>query len=655
MNQVIQLALVGAAAGVLTALMGSGLLLIYRSSKVINFGHGAVATFGTFTYLQAANEWGWHLVPAIALGVATSAAIGGLFQVIALRHLRTAPPVARLVATLGLFMGLTAAIIPVFRVERPSRIRFFGSDPVTLPFGLYLPFDRVVLIAVTAGCLVILALGYRYSRFGRSTRAGADNQLATSLMGYSPDRIEFLNWVLGSALAGLAGVLLSTISQPDPLSLTHVMIAALAAALVAKFRSFAGLLVVSIAIGAARAVIGLYTTELQNLTGLVGWGSALPLIIIIAAVVLGGKSIERKGAFDEEPLPAAPALAKPWKYAIAALVIGAGVALLAPKSALEPLTLSLIGVVLALSVVVVTGYAGQISLVQAGLAGFGAFAAARLGTDLGLPFPLAVLFGALCTVPLGVAVGLPALRVRGLQLGVVTLGAAIVLDVMFFADRRFTGGESGLKVPPASIGPLDVSGIGEPRRYALVVLVVAILVGLGVAALRSSRLGSQLLACRSNERGAAASGLSVPRLKLLAFGISAFIAGLAGALQAYRSTQISWGGFAFIISIALVSTVYIGGVARIGGAVFAGIAVAGGLLTYVLNFEGTAGHIYNVVAGLGVIFIVIVHPDGFVTIFRDLRAHLFGRRRQADVIDAGPGASSPAVAVGSGEREVIGR
>jgi branched-subunit amino acid ABC-type transport system permease component len=613
MHQTIQLAILGVAAGCLYALMAAGLVLTYRSSKVLNFAHGGIATFGTFAFLHAVNEWAWPTWAGVLFGIAVSMAIGMTFQALVLRPLRHAPPLARVVSTLGLLVALTASIIPVFDVERPRAVRFFGSGLVSLPFGnprFTIPVDRVVVCCITAAILGGLYVVYRSTRFGRATRAAADNELATALLGLSPQRVELTNWALGSGLAAVAGMLLASISQPDPHSFTLVMITALAAALVAGFRSFSVMLVAGMFLGVVQSVLLRYGTNLESWTGLAGWGQALPFIAIITAVVWKGTTVAGKGAFDERSLPKAPVSRHPVRWGAVCAGCGTLWIMFAPQGALNPITVSLIGVVLALSVVVVTGFAGQISLVQMGLAGVGAWITARFAEDIGLPFPLPILAGALIAIPVGVIVGLPALRVRGQQLAIVTLGAAMVLDVMFFNDRELSGADAGLPVPKASLFGLDIDGAGQRRRYAVVCLVITVLVCLGIHALRRSKLGAEMLACRSNERGAAAVGLSVPRTKLAAFAIGACVAAVAGGMQAYRGPNIGWALFTFTASIFLVSIVYIGGISSIGGAIVAGVATKAGVLSYYLHFEGSAARVYEVIGGIAVMAVVVLQPEG---------------------------------------------
>jgi branched-subunit amino acid ABC-type transport system permease component len=650
-QQTIQLAILGVATGCLYALMASGLVLTYRSSRVLNFAHGAVATFGTFTCLHAVNNWEWPILAAVVLGVGTSALIGALFQTLVLRPLRDAPQLARVVATLGLLVALNAAVIPVFQVERPRVIRLFSSRGLEFTVGgstFTVPFDRLMLSCITVLILLALWALYRFTRFGRATRAAADSQLSASLLGFSPNRLELYNWLLGSGMAGLAGILLSGVSQPDALSFTLTMLAALAAVLVARLQSFAVLLVAGIALGVGQGVLAGFTSDLHELSGLTGWSQALPFVLVIAAVVASGRRIALKGTFDEESLPPASVSPHPWRNAVIALVVGLGFIILGPDGIVGPMVVTLVGVILALSVVVITGYAGQVSLVQMGLAGVGAWATARASHDLGFAFPIPLLAGALVAAVAGVLIGLPALRVRGLHLAIVTLGAGIVLDVMFFSDPEISGADRGLLVAPAKLGPIDLSSFDHPQRYAVFVLVATILVGVGVHRLRVSRFGSHMLACRSNERGAASVGLSITRTKILAFAIASMVAGFGGSLWAYTSTRVEWSNFNFTESIFLVSLAYIGGIATIGGATTAGILTRFGLLAFYLHFDGDAQRIYEVVGGLGVMFIVVMHPEGFGAVPRQVFAALSKR-----LVRSRRGRREPEPVTERGDREPV--
>jgi ABC-type branched-subunit amino acid transport system permease subunit len=272
-------------------------------------------------------------------------------------------------------------------------------------------------------------------------------------------------------------------------------------------------------------------------------------------------------------------------------------------------------VCLAFSVVVLTGFVGQVSLAQLSFAGVSAFILVHISNSLGIGFPFSLILASLAAVPLGLLLGLPALRVRGVNLAVVTLAAAFTIDALVFNWTGFTGGLAGLKVPAPTLFGLNL-GIANGKTYPTVIfgvlcLVVVCLVGLLVARLRRAPAGRMMIAVRSNERAAAAAGINVARTKLLAFGLSSFIAGLGGCLLAYSSQDVSPAAFASLNSVTLLAIVYVAGVGRIAGAVVAGIMLgANGLLVTFLNIHLNIGQYQPVVAGILLTLTAIKQPDG---------------------------------------------
>jgi ABC-type branched-subunit amino acid transport system permease subunit len=641
MHANIQLLILGAAAGTLYALLASGLIIVYRSSRVLNFAHGAIATVGTYTYLYLLNDQGWSKIPAVIGGVVGSVAVGVVFDYLFMRKLRTADPLARLVCTLGLLVFIQALIHPVFGNEDPVPAQLFPSETWHLPFGrpnFTIGSDRVILMGITVVISLLLWGLYTFTSFGRQTRAAADSERASQLLGISPLRLELLNWALGSGLAGLAGILLSTLQQPSLTAYTQVLVTAIAVSLVANFRSFGVLVVVGVALGSGSALLLRYSQTLATATGVPGWDQALPLIVIIAAVVLGGRSVVPKGADNRRGLPLARMPKRPLLWAGIAAVIGVAWYLLAPIGVIDPTSASLITAIALMSLVVLTGYCGQISLGQMTLAALGALGAGRVLEHIGLTPPLAVVVGGLAAIPIGFIVGLPAVRVRGVNLAVVSLSVAIVLDATLFSSDKLADAGLGMQFPDPKLFGVDLNGLSQPRVFGIFVLAMTVLIGALVIAVRKSSLGARFLAVRANERGATASGLSVARVKLLSFVIAAFIAGMAGVLFGYRSHQLTWTTFDFFTSITLVSVLYLGGVTSVGGAVLGGLMLAnGGLMSHLFSFSGNAQTVVNVLSGLGVMSIVVMHPEGLAGIPRQVAEHLRGRTK----VTAPPGAAKP--------------
>jgi branched-chain amino acid transport system permease protein len=286
---------------------------------------------------------------------------------------------------------------------------------------------------------------------------------------------------------------------------------------------------------------------------------------------------------------------------------------LMPGSWANPMTTSLIGAIVFLSFVIVVGYVGQISLVQLGFAGVGALAAAKVAALSGFPFPVPLLVGAAAAVPLGLLIGLPALRVRGINLAVITLGAAFTLEQMVFNDPTLTGLDTGLVVSAPTLFGISLNSVTAARAFGLFVLAVFLLAALGVALVRRSPLGMRFLAIRANERGAAAAGISIVRTKLVAFALAGAIAGLAGGLMAYQNLNVSFGEFTTLASITYLSLAYLGGITSVGGALTAGILVVSGGVVSNLFGTGTFSTTWiPVLAGLGTMQIVVTQPEGLV-------------------------------------------
>ena len=280
---------------------------------------------------------------------------------------------------------------------------------------------------------------------------------------------------------------------------------------------------------------------------------------------------------------------------------------------------SLITAVISLSLVVVTGYTGQISLAQLTLAGVSAYILSTFATSWGIPFPLAPLLSSLVAAGVGVVIGIPALRVRGLMLGVVTLTFAAGVEAIWFNNNSLDGGASGLAIPRPSMFGIDLSiGAGKdfPRpAFGIMCLVVLTAVAYGISWLRTSRLGSAMLAVRADERAAAAAGINVVRVKLIGFAIAAFIAGLGGSLLAYQLGNVTFQDFDAFLGLVLFSVAVVAGITSVSGGIVAGIITSGGVIvTWISSGVGQSGvnNWYGVVAGIGVILTVIFNPEGMV-------------------------------------------
>jgi ABC-type branched-subunit amino acid transport system permease subunit len=313
-----------------------------------------------------------------------------------------------------------------------------------------------------------------------------------------------------------------------------------------------------------------------------------------------------------------PSLGRPTRPILTSLLLlGAGtVVLVLLQGSLRSAFISSIATTcICLSLVVLSGYIGQVSLAQMSFVGVSAFVLTHLAGDLGIPFPLSLLLAALAAVPLGVVIGLPALRIRGVSLAVVTLAAAAAMDALVFSNVGFTGGLAGRTVEPLTIFGYRLTTTGPddlPRiLFGVLALVIVVFVGYCVARLRTSATGRMFVAIRSNERAAAYMGIHVASVKLYAFALSAFIAGIGGGLIAYQQGSVSSSAFAVFSSLTVLALAYVAGIGRIAGAVLAGLMFAAdGLFVSFLDKVLHVGQYQMIVAGVALALTAIGNPDG---------------------------------------------
>ena len=602
MQEVIRFALLGLGLGSLYSLASQGLMVIYRGSGVLNFAHGAIGMVGAYIEWEVKSN-GHNVVVAWAAGLLACALIGALTHLLIMRQLRRASPLARIVATLGVLIVLQAGAV----LRYGSSITFVTSElPVTVkrPFGITISLDRFILVGIAAVLSLALWLLYRYTKFGIATTAVAENQRAASAVGLSPDWIATVNWALGSALAGAAAILIAPIVQLQVATMTNLVLAALATALVAGFRSFP----VAFAAG---MLIGIGQTELTRYVNTPGVASSLPFAVIILWMLLRGQALPLRDYF----LQRLPAVGSGRAHPIAVAVVGAITALVVivvPTRWQDAFVTTFAMGFLLLSVVVITGYAGQLSLGQFALAGFGAWVAGRLVDAGGWPFWLALLAGVVATIPVGAAFAIPAVRARGINLAIVTLGMGTAMELMIFNNGDLVGGFAGTQVGKPALFGWDINAINHPGRYAIVCMVLLALVSLMVASMRRGRSGRRLLAVRTNERAAAALGISVPGAKMYAFAVSAGIAALGGVLLAFRKDVILYNTeFTNFTSILVVAWSFIGGIGYLLGPIFGSTLAPGSLGGQLTNtiLDSVTRYI-QLIGGVLVVLLVLQNQDG---------------------------------------------
>jgi len=602
MKQVLLFAILGLAQGGAYALMAQGLVLVYRGSGVLNFAHAAFGMAGAYAYYELTVNHGWGTGPALAGGVLVAACLGLITQAVVMRHLRDAAPLTRMIATLGLFLFLTEGIVLIYQDHAFSAPSVLPVSRVSVGLGYTVGVDELSIVGLAVLITVALAATSRRTRFGLASSAVAESEVAVATLGWSPSVIAAVNWTLGGALSGLAAILItSSVGLSTDLGL--LIIPALAAALVGRFESFYHTLFAALAIGVA-------VTEATRYISAPGWGSSLPFLVIIAILVLRGRSLPHRG----ERVPKLPRVGtgRPRPVPLVMAIAAAAILLqwVLPLNWIAAVTSAMLFAIVLLSLVVVTGMAGQLSVVQYTLAGIGALIATRAAISFGLPFPAALAGGVIGAMPVALLVGLPALRLRGVNLAVVTLAAAYVAQNLVFSNNHITGGYDGTPLPSPSLFGWSVDGILHPQRFALLALAALVASAIVVMNLRRGRAGRRMLALRANERAAASLGVSITAVKLYAFVIGGALAALAGVLLAYQNTFAVFNGYDVIGNIYAVALGVIGGIGSVLGALVGGAAAPDGIVAQAFSSLGDIAQWVQLFGGLAVMLTAMFMPDG---------------------------------------------
>jgi ABC-type branched-subunit amino acid transport system ATPase component/ABC-type branched-subunit amino acid transport system permease subunit len=498
-------------------------------------------------------------------------------------------------------------------------------DTVTFWGDVTLGKDRLIILMIGAVLTTVLMIVYRFTRFGLATSAVAENRQTTAAQGISPDIVASVNWALGGMLAVLACILIVNITSLKVFDLTLLVVPALAAALVGGFRSFPITFCGGLLIGILESEVAYLQVRLGPSVTLSGLAVSVPFVVIIVVLVVRGRALPLRGEASERPPEVGTGRIRTTIVIPAALVVLGSTWLLSTQLVDAFTTTCAIAIVL-LSIVVVTGYAGQLSLAQFALGGMGAWIAAKLVADHGMSFELAMVLGVLGAIPIGVIVGLPALRTRGVNLAVVTLGLALVIESMVLNNAQLTGGVTGTVVGTPRFFGIDFDTFKHPERYAALSFVLFVVLAFAVANLRRGRAGRRLIAVRTNERAAASLGISVFGAKLYAFGLAAGIAAVGGILIGFHRPNVTfWPTFSIFQSIFVVVYVVIGGIGFVlGPLIGAALAPHAFVPTWASSIFGTDETV-QITLGLALLVVLIVRPNGLASLGARVTDR-FGRR-----------------------------
>ncbi|WP_329410452.1 branched-chain amino acid ABC transporter permease/ATP-binding protein [Nocardia vinacea] len=634
--QFLTYALLGLGAGAIYGLLAQGLVVVYRGSGVLNFAQGAFAMVGAYLFYTFSVLLEWPVALAVVTVVVALATLGVGVQVLIMHPMRRAATLMRVIATLGLLITLQAVIEIRFGASTRLISSYLPTSSVNITDTMYIGADKLWILIISVVVTAVLWCVYRLTSFGRATEAVAEVPRVAAMLGHSPNRIAATNWAIGSGLAGLAGCLIAPITGLQTSDLSNLVIPAIAAAVLSRLRSFPGALAAGLLVGMIEAVVSRYVTA-------PGWGSAVPFLLILVLLVIRGTGLPLRGHLLQR-LPEVSSGTFPRRYLVVLLILLLGVIQFAPAMWTTAVLFSALAAIVGLSVVVVTGYAGQISLAPYGMAAIGGLLAAQLSSRLHISLLPAMLIGAFAATVVGILVALPAIRTRGINLAIVTLGLGVVISDVVLANPQYSGGQDGIYIGDVTVFGSSVSSIVHLDRYAA--LVVLILVGLLLVTmnLRRGVSGRKMIAVRDNERAAASLGVKVASVKLTAFAVSSFIAAIGGVLIVFQFSTASFEyGFSNLSSITLVGLVVLGGLGYSSGAVFGSLLVAGGVFGQLLHDWSAIDNYLGLIGGLAIIVQLLTAPNGVMP-ENFAFAKVFSRRvaRRFDLSRA-PSKSDPVV------------
>ena len=654
--------LAGTGAGAIIAALGLGLLITHQGSGVVNFGFGAMSAWSAYVYAdlrRGAYPFPFPGLPAryhfaggdvgfrwaMLLALITAVLLGTAVYLLVFRPLFRAPALAKVVASIGLVIVFISLIERRFAESKGLRVKaILPDEPVTFAKGITLPRDGLWLTAVVLVLGAGLWAASRYTRIGLVTRAAAENEKGAVLLGYSPTFLAGASFVLSSLVGAFVSILAAPMIQLSSGIFTFLyLIPALGAVLIGKFRNIWPTVVTGMAIGMVQST---FTKMQGDISWFPRYGArqGLPFVVIIIAMVVLGERLPERGSVDTWKLPAVPpAKVTALSVAVPVSLAIAGLFVLGPLWRGAIIT-STIAMVLALALVVLTGFGGQTSLAQMAFAGVAGFALSKLAMRWDIPFPIAPILAALVATVFGVLVGFPALRVRGTNLAIITLAGGVAISEFVFKNPDFIGDAStgGAPVPNPKLGGWDLGLIlgNKASRpvFGVFLVVIAMLLALAVTNIRRSASGRRMLATRSNERAASAVGISVSRVKLQVFATSSFIAGIGGCLIAYRFGSVSDASFGTVASLTALAIAYLGGITCVSGAVASGITAASGVAFYgMAQLTGSLGRWEAFIGGVLLILTAVLNPEGIAGGIRAKAhaAHAVALARSQSVAAAG--------------------
>ncbi len=584
-NKLLELTIYGVALASIYAIAASGLVVTYSTSGIFNFAHGAIGMIMAFAYWQVRVAWGWPTwISLIVILGFVAPLTGAVIERLLIRNLRAAPLAVTLVVTAALMVGLIG-LATVLWPPNESRLlpAFFTGQTVTIVHTI-VTYQQLLTIGLALLLAVLLRALFVWTRTGIAMRAVVDSRDLVALNGGRPVMLSTLSWALGAMLAGLAGILLA--SGPTGIglvieALTLVVINAYAAALFGRLRSIPLTFVGALVIGLVQQyTVGYNITD--NAFFNVQVVPIVPYLMLFVALLLLPEGRLRSAQLLHAIKIRVPSLRTSILWSGILVLAGWFAAELVTGTNLTAVSKGVAIGIIMLSLVPLTGYAGQISLCQMTFAGVGAFAMSRVASSgapvgfgslgIGRGNPLGLVAAFVLAAVVGALIALPAIRLQGLYLALATMAFAVIMSSAFFEGGAIFGAGSSTAgaVARPDFGIFSLSG---NAAYLVFLTFVFGVVAIGVLVLRRGSFGRRLLALRDSPAAVATLGGSPTRTKLLVFSLSAGLAGLGGALYAGVDRNVTPGQFSLFGppgSLSVFVLAVVGGVATVSGPLIGG-------------------------------------------------------------------------------------
>jgi branched-chain amino acid transport system permease protein len=647
MENFLGFALPGIPYGCTYAIVAVGLVLTYQATGVFNFAFGSQAFAAAFVFTLLTQNEHWSGFPAFVVSVVVMSPLIGLaFDHFFFRHIANSNSMAKVVCSLCLFVGIPSVLPVIFGAQNldatATMLPFFNPNVVYFTW-FETPINGIYLstITVTAVVLVALTVLLRFTSLGLQMRGAVESRRLVQLDGVNSGGVVAIAWATSSFMAGLAGVLLAPIYGPFQANdFATLMVAAIAAAAWGLLRS------VPIATGVA-VLIGVVSTTLRGYlpTSSILFSAvlpALPFFVLVAALLIlpGMRTLDLSrdplSTVDPPPPPTAAASRAPqmdriirraWWVLLALFCVSMLTWIPSTWEAAFNGGLALSTVLL--SITLITGMAGQLSLCQGTLAGVGAFTSAQLAIHLGLNMLVGGIIGAALAAAVAVVLALLSLRLRGLGLALMTLAAALLFDSTFFNDASISGGSEGLNLKASWLGTSEFFNFNGHALFGLCIVALSLAVAV-VLLVRKGTVGRNLAAMRGSETASAGLGINLTKQRVVVFALAGAIAGFGGVLVTIQQQQASMNAWNYNYSLIFIVLVVTTGVATVEGAIQAGIGfyVISQIATYLPSRWG-GGSLVIVLFSFGALQFAR-HPEGALE-FQKRRStqwferHLFDR------------------------------